>query len=942
MELETEKEAWYGEAVTARKLVSSEGLQHLSGAGVHEIVSHLLKEQQRLKVEVSQRDTKVSSLRQELDGAKLEIRRRHSPTTKQQQLSEQLIAVEEAIASGKLDYDTVAGKMAVRSGRVYKDVSLVEESHLKELRSLSEKIEEEKSELKHQLSVQASQYEKEIVKLRQLVKSHSTSTETLHATQEGHIKQLRNENESISQSMSSLKGSLENVQSEKSELESAVQRLKLELEQATNKNASLLDSEKGRVSSISREKTELKVQVRTAEDGCRRRDEMIKHLRGEVATLRQDVEVLQESKKKLSSQTELFMLTEEKSKQKHELQFSTYEIEIEKLKHQVAHKEEVLLHAQDLNVSLQDTIRRGREEIRSLQDKLELYNSSSSKMSETMDAEVDRLKRVMTQKNLEIEQLTLNYEQRFRTSEEELIGLKRKVSEDKGVKSQIETETNQLRQSLESIEKEREEVEVYNTDLLSRLSELENEKQTLNENLAEYKGKSGRRNMELECKISDLNTELSAVKEDNQLIMQEVENGKDEVSKLSELCHRYKSELEQLTGQLSAKSQAFDSLRDKHSHAAQELSQLKPELGSANQECRSRTSEVAHLSQQLAARAEEVRAFQEQAMYERRLAEEKIHKLQTSLATECAGSKKTIEFLELSKNALNSQVEVLNIEIDTLRRSDQSGKVPVLASECDKLKLELTKRSADLERELRHRNQVEDRNAQLELELRSLKQELSEVNSKLIGSQKSLEGLTHTLSMREREVARMDTLVNQRQMELERLQATHSLLSREKELSDEKKSELELELSQLTDTLAQLEQEHSTALGQQERDLECNSLLEKYKAKYSDEKLDNQLLRKECDLLRESLDHFKDKERHNETQFTTFQQSIAETRSALKSERARTVREHEKCKKWQSGYKTIQTTCDTMQGDIVSLLGMSLNLELLCLDYIHENKLFRL
>ena len=929
-QLEAEKNALYEEVMTARRIVVKEGHQHLSGSGVQEIITFFLKEKQKLESEVLKQERKVSVLEEEIDRTNFEHRRRESPSAKRQDLEDKLLGIEEALSKKRLNFDTVVERLALKSGKKYQKAELVEETYRDSLKALQEKSDEEKLRWKQQISVQAGQYEKEIDKLRQVLKSHSTSTEALNVTHEGQIKRLKSEKETLSKSLTSVKSNLESVKGQRGELETTVQNMKLELNQESNRNQSLLDTEKTRVSSTNRHQTELKIQLKTAEDGCRRRDDMIKELKLELTTLQSDIEILQEAKKKLSTHAELFALTEEKGKRKYELQTSTYEIEIEKLKHLVAHKEEVLLNAQDVTVSLQETLRHTREEVKSQKDKLELSNTSSSRKNTSFESEVERLKNLVSGREFEIQEITEKYEDILSSSEEELEAIKRKLGESETVKKQTETETKNLRVSLENVQKERDEVEVYNSDLLSRLSEMECEKKKLSENLGEHKGRSGRRNMELECKISELKEELTAMRDENVILKEEIEELGGQNSAIMELNNKIKSELELTNSQLTNKNTEFESLLKKQSQTERELIGLRSRLDSTNQETRVTSNEVVKLSQKLAGKSEEVQNFQEQAMHERRLAEERIHKLETTLVTSKTEDKKTIEFLELTKTALSSQVEILNIEIDTLRRDtgDQSGILKGMTSDHDKLKLELKKLGSSLETEQREHKHLRQIHIQLELELKDMKLELKNLQSQLNRSEQSADEITQDLSQREKELSEMGRLHNERQQELDQLKMTHSILTREKEKSDEKVFQLELKLSDLTQNYAQLESAHNSTLGRQEKDVDFFNQSEEYKKLYNDAFMDNKVLKMECGILRESLDHFKGNDRQQLTQMSTFQQSIAEAKLALRSERAKTVREHEKCKKWQTEYNTVQTTCDTMHGDIVSLLGKLSSAEL--------------
>ena len=272
---------------------------------------------------------------------------------------------------------------------------------------------------------------------------------------------------------------------------------------------------------------------------------------------------------------------------------------------------------------------------------------------------------------------------------------------------------------------------------------------------------------DLEDKISELKEELTTMRNENVILKEEIEELGGQNSSIMELNNKIKSELELTNSQLTKHSIHFNSLFMMHARLQREVMRQIFKLNSANLETRLTSNEVVKLSQKLAAKSEEVQNFQEQAMHERRLAEERIHKLETTLVTSKTEDKKTIEFLELTKTALSSQVEVLNIEIDTLRRDT--------------------------------------------------------------GDQSSiLKGIT---------------------------------------------------------------------LGRQEKYIDFFNQSEEYKKLYNDAIMENKVLKMQCGTLKESLDHFKGNDRQQLTQMSTFQQSIAESKLSLGSERAKTVREHEKCKR---------------------------------------------
>ena len=72
-QLEAEKNALYEEVRSARRIVVTEGHQHLSGAGVQEIVSFFLKEKQKLQSEVLKQERRVTGLEEEIDQARSEL-----------------------------------------------------------------------------------------------------------------------------------------------------------------------------------------------------------------------------------------------------------------------------------------------------------------------------------------------------------------------------------------------------------------------------------------------------------------------------------------------------------------------------------------------------------------------------------------------------------------------------------------------------------------------------------------------------------------------------------------------------------------------------------------------------------------------------------------------------------------------------------------------------
>ena len=735
-------------------------------------------------------------------------------------------------------------------------------------------------------------------KLKSLLKSQSTSTEALNVTHEGFIKRLESEKETVSKALSSLKLSYESLKNERNSIESNFENLKMELSQTTNRNQLMLDSEKTRVSSINKQQTELMIQLKTAEDGCRRRDEMIKQLKEEVSTLQSDIEILQEAKKKLSTQAELFALTEEKGKQKYSLQTSTYEIEIENLKHQVAHKEEVLMKAQDQNVSLQETLRHTREEVKALKDKVELNNTSSSRKSGELESDVHKLKNLLSIRDNEIQTITDKYEDVIRTMDVELEIVTKKLSESERVKSQIETETRNLSKSLETLQKERDEVDVYNNDLLSRLSQMECEIKQLTDNLTEHKGRSGRRSMELECKISELKEELSHAYSENQLLKGDIDNKRDEASSFLEINDKRKSELELTLSQLKKKSKELENVQIRCSHAEVQLVALTTKLDSSNQESRSASSEIAKLSQKLAEKSEEIQSIKDQTMHERRLAESKIHQLETDIVGIQTENKKTIEFLEISNSTLNAKVGDLNSEIESLRRDSggQSDQLIGLNINSDILKSQLSRTSNDFENEKKDKLRLTDLNTQLEQELSDVKYELNTIFSQLNSSKQSAETLAHTLSQRERELSQMGTVLNERNQELDHYRMSQMVLTKEKEKSEEMVLKLERELSEINNSCKQLESDKQDASEIKEKFSDVTKQFEENKLLLSDANLDIMVLKKECTLLREALDHFKGIDRQQLTHISTIQQSIADAKSAS-SLNAQRLREHEKCKK---------------------------------------------
>ena len=876
-----------------------------------------------MEKEFERYEKKVDNLQQAVDQADFELRRRQSPSAKRQELENMLVSIEEAISKKRLNYESVAERLAINSGNRYRNISMIEETYKDNINSMQTKFDEEKAKLKQQISVTSSQYERELNKLKSLLKSQSTSTEALNVTHEGLIKRLESEKETISKSLTSLKHSYESLKNERSNLEGNFQNMKLELGQQTNRNQLLLDSEKTRVSSISKQQTELMIQLKTAEDGCRRRDEMIKQLKEEVSTLQSDIEILQDAKKKLSTQAELFALTEEKDKQKYNLQSSTYEIEIENLKHQVAHKEEVLMKAQDQNVSLQETLRHTREEVKALKDKVELNNTSSSRKSGELETDIYKLNNILSIRNNEIQTITDKYEDVIRTMDVELEIVNKKLSESDRVKKQIEKDTKNLSVSLETLQKERDEVDVYNNDLLSKLSQMECENKQLTDNLSEHKGRSGRRNMELECKISELKEELSHSYSENQLLKGDIDNKREEATEILEINDRRKSELELTLSQLEQKSKELENIQIKCSQTEAQLVALTTKLESSNQESSSASSEVTKLSHKLAERSEEIQSIKDQTMHERRLAENKIHQLETNIVGIQTENKKEIEFLEISNSTLVAKVGDLNSEIESVRRDTggQSDQLIGLNKNSEILKSELIKTANSLENEKKDKLMLTELNTQLEQDLSDVRYELNGLLSQLNSSKQSTENLAHTLSQRERELAQMGTVLNERNQELDHYKMSQMVHSREKEKSDEMMLKLERELSEMNYTCKQLESDKHDESEIKEKFSDIMNQYVENKQLLSDTNLDNMVLKKECTLLREALDHFKGIDRQQLTNISTIQQSISDAKSALKSERAKTAREHEKCKKWRDEYKNMQFNCDTMHEDIVNLLG---------------------
>ena len=901
----------------------SEGHQHLSASGVPEIVNFLVTEKKKMEKELERHQKKVDTLQQAVEQADFELRRRQSPSVKRQELENTLVSIEEAISKKRLDYESVAERLAINSGNRYRNISMIEETYKDNINSMQTKFDEEKAKLKQQINVTSSQYERELNKLKSLLKSQSTSTEALNVTQEGHIKRLESEKETISKSLTSLRRTYESMQNERNSVESNFENIKLELGQQTNRNQLLLDSEKTRVSSISKQQTELMIQLKTAEDGCRRRDEMIKQLKGEISTLQSDIEILQDAKKKLSTHVELFALTEEKDKQKYNLQTSTYEIEIENLKHQVAHKEEVLMKAQDQNVSLQETLRHTREEVKGLKDKVELNNTSSSRKSGELESDICKLKNLLSIRDNEIQTITDKYEDVIRTMDVELEIVNKKLSENERVKKQIGTETRNLSVSLETLQKERDEVDVYNNDLLSKLSQMECDTKQLTDYLTEHKGRSGRRSMELECKISELKEELSHSYSENQLLKGDIDNKREEVTSISDINDKRKSELELALSRLKQNLKDFESIQIKCSQSEAQLVTLTTKLESSNQESRSLSSEMAKLSQKLAEKLEEIQSIKDQTMHERRLAENKIHQLETNIVGIQTENKRTIEFLEISNSSLTAKVGDLNSEVESLRRDTggQSDQLIGLNENREILKSKLNKTANSLENEKKDKLKLTELKSQLEQDLSDVRYELNGVLSQLNTSKQSDENLAHTLSQRERELAQMGTVLNERNQELDHYKMSQMVLTREKEKSDETVLKLEKELSEINTTCKQLEFDKYDASEIKEKFSDVLNQSEEDRRLLSDANLDNMVLKKECTLLREALDHFKGIDIQQLTHISTIQQSIADAKSALKSERAKTVREHVKCKKWRDEYKSMQSNCDTMHEDIVNLLG---------------------
>ena len=201
----------------------------------------------------------------------------------------------------------------------------------------------------------------------------------------------------------------------------------------------------------------------------------------------------------------------------------------------------------------------------------------------------------------------------------------------------------------------------------------------------------------------------------------------------------------------------------------------------------------------------------------------------------------------------------------------------------------------------------------LKSEKETLSKSLTSVKSNL-ESVKSQRGELET-TVQNMELSEMGRLHSERQQELDQLKMTHSILTREKAKSDEKVFQLELKLSDLTENYAQLESAHNSTLGRQEK-------------LYNPAIMENKMFEMECGTLSESLDHLKGNDPQQLTQMSTFPQSISVAKLALRFERAKTVREHKKCKRWQTEYNTIQTTCDTIHGDIVNLLGKLSNAEM--------------
>ena len=228
-QLEAEKNALYEEVMTAERIVVKEGHQHLSGSGVQEIITFFLKEKQKLESEVLKQERKVSVLEEEIDRTNFEHRRRKSPSAKRQDLEDELLSIEEALSKKRQNFDTVVERLALKCGKKYQHAVLLEEIYRDSLKALQEKSDKEKLRWKQQISVQADQYEKEIDKLRQVLKSHTTSTEALNVTHEGRIKRLKSEKETLSKSLTSVKINLESVKSQRGELETTIQNMKLEL-----------------------------------------------------------------------------------------------------------------------------------------------------------------------------------------------------------------------------------------------------------------------------------------------------------------------------------------------------------------------------------------------------------------------------------------------------------------------------------------------------------------------------------------------------------------------------------------------------------------------------------------------------------------------------------------------------------------------------------------
>ena len=103
--------------------------------------------------------------------------------------------------------------------------------------------------------------------------------------------------------------------------------------------------------------------------------------------------------------------------------------------------------------------------------------------------------------------------------------------------------------------------------------------------------------MGLECKISELKEELTAMRNENVILKEEIEELGGQNSSIMELNNKINSELELTNSQLTNKSTDFESLLKKQTQTERELIGLGSILDSANLETRLTSNEVVKLSQ---------------------------------------------------------------------------------------------------------------------------------------------------------------------------------------------------------------------------------------------------------------------------------------------------------------------------------------------------------